>query len=66
MEKEDGYIAIEIKKGEHIRENDARNFNSLQEVLDKPVLHNFILSNDIETKHFDDKTSAIHAAYFLM
>ncbi|HBO75051.1 MAG TPA: hypothetical protein DD653_10230 [Marinilabiliales bacterium] len=65
LETEAGYIPIEIKMSDHISETDARNFRGLEEILDKPVLHQFILSNDLEVKHLNPKTTSMPAAYFL-
>ena len=44
---------------------DAKHLLGLEEILDKPVKKAFLLSNDEETKHFDNKTVALHAAMFL-
>lgn len=65
LEKEDGYIAIEIKKSNNIRQTDGRNLRGLEEILDKPVLKKIILSNDLETKEFDNGVMAIPAVQFL-
>ncbi len=37
----------------------------LEEILDKPLLKAFILSNDSSTSCFDEKVFAISAAMFL-
>jgi hypothetical protein len=37
----------------------------LENILDKPLKKAFLLSNDEETKYFDDKTIAIHASMML-
>jgi hypothetical protein len=37
----------------------------LQELLDKPLLHSFILSQDPETKQLASGITAVHGAYFL-
>ena len=66
IEIEHGYIAIEIKKSETIRPVDARHFKGLDEILDKPVIHQFILSNDLHIHEFEDGTKAIPAVQFLM
>jgi predicted AAA+ superfamily ATPase len=65
LELEQGYIAIEIKKTEHIRAVDARHFKDLENILDKPVLHGYILSNDMEIKDFEPNVKAIPAVQFL-
>jgi hypothetical protein len=65
VELPNGYYAFEIKMTEKVRPNDARHLQSLNELLDKPLLHAFLLSNDYDTQHFDAKTTAINVAYFL-
>lgn len=65
LETEKGYIPIEIKMSSNISATDARNFKGLQEILDKPIIHQFILSNDLSVKNIDSGTTAIPAAYFL-
>ena len=37
----------------------------LNTILDKPLLHSFIISNDPETHHISDNITAVHAAMFL-
>jgi len=59
------YYAFEIKMANRVSKTDAKHLFGLEEILDKPVKKAFLLSNDEETKHFDDKTIAIHAAMFL-
>ncbi len=65
IELEDAYIAIEIKMTNNIRTQDARHLKNLEEILDKPVLQSFVLSNDIHIKKLADKIWAIPAAMFL-
>lgn len=65
IEMEHGYIAIEIKKSEKVRALDAKHFHGLDEILDKPVLHQFVISNDLSSRKLDDKTIAIPAVQFL-
>ncbi|MCZ2417759.1 MAG: AAA family ATPase [Burkholderiales bacterium] len=60
-----GYIAFEIKMTDKVRKNDARHFAGLDEILDKPLIHCFILSNDLETQYFTSKVTAVHCALFL-
>ncbi len=50
---------------EKVNHTDARHLFRLDEILDKPIKKVFLLSNDQQTKYFDEKTIAIHAAYFL-
>lgn len=65
IETEKGYIAFEIKKTEHVRSVDARHLKNIDEILDKPVLHKFILSNDEDVKQFDGNVTAMSALQFL-
>jgi len=59
------YIAFEIKQAEHVRSVDARHLRTLDEILDKPVLHKFLISNDEDVKYFDGNVTAISALQFL-
>jgi predicted AAA+ superfamily ATPase len=65
LEYQDFYYAFEIKMAERVSRTDAKHLFHLEEILDKPVKKAFLLSNDPETKYFDEKTIAIHAAHFL-
>jgi predicted AAA+ superfamily ATPase len=65
LEFADGYYAFEIKMADRVDKVDARHLRGLEEILDKPLKKAFLLSNDEETKCFDDKIFAIHAAMFL-
>jgi len=65
LEFPDYYYAIEIKMANKVNRIDAKHLLQLEEILDKPVKKAFLLSNDEETKQFDDKTVAVHAAMFL-
>ncbi|MEN8138991.1 MAG: ATP-binding protein [Bacteroidota bacterium] len=65
IETEKGYIAIEIKKTENIRAVDARHFKNLEYLLDKPIIHKYILSNDTEIKYLNYGVVAMPAVQFL-
>lgn len=65
LEMPDHYLAFEIKMSEKVSSGDARNLMGLGEILNKPLKHSFILSNDPESKHFGKDVSAINAAMFL-
>ena len=65
IETEKGYFAFEIKMSDHAARSDARHFNTLENLLDKPLLHAFILSNDPAVKDIEHKISAIPAGMFL-
>jgi len=65
LEFQDFYYAFEIKMAERVNRTDAKHLFGLEDILDKPVKKAFLLSNDPETKYFDEKTMAINAAMFL-
>ena len=65
VELPEGYYAFEIKMSEHVSATDSRHLRNLQDILDKPILHSFILSNDNQTHRISDKITAVNAAYFL-
>ena len=64
-ETEDYFIAIEVKATENADKNDARSFTGLQEILNKPLKHCFVLSNDNTVKNFGENITAMHTAAFL-
>ncbi|MCQ2595080.1 MAG: DUF4143 domain-containing protein [Treponemataceae bacterium] len=64
IELAEGYFAFEIKLAEKTDKKDARHLLRLQEFLDKPLIHSFVLSNDMEVKQLGENCTAIHAAHF--
>lgn len=65
VELSQGYLAFEIKTSEKVSIADARHLRDLSDVLDKPLLHSFVLSNDTATKNLAPDITAIHPAYML-
>lgn len=65
LESEDYFIAIEIKASENINKTDAKNFSGLQDILNKPLKHCIILSNDTQQKTFGEHITALHTSAFL-
>ncbi len=65
IELQNGYIAIEVKMKNVIDKQDIKHLINLGEMLDKPLLHAIVLSNDTQTKHVGDCIIALNAAYFL-
>ncbi len=65
IEAEHGYIAIEIKRSETVRPVDARHLKDLEDILDKPLLHQFVISNDVSSRELGDGIKAIPAVQFL-
>jgi len=59
------YYVFEIKMAARVSHTDAKHLFGLEEILDKPIKKAFLLSNDPETKYFDERTIAVHAAMFL-
>jgi predicted AAA+ superfamily ATPase len=65
LECPEGYIAFEIKMAQKIRNTDVAQLLHLQNFLDKPLLHAFLLSQDTETRVFSPQVTAVHVAYLL-
>lgn len=65
IETEEGYIAIEVKLTSRVNNSDARHLSGLDEILDKPLLHSFILSNDQKIREIAPNITAIPAAMFI-
>ena len=65
IETEDGYIPMEIKMSKNVNRTDARHLFSIDEILDKSVIHSFVLSNDKQVKHLAEGITAIPSALFL-
>lgn len=65
VELPQGYMAFEIKMSEHVQKTDARHLKDLEDILDKPLIHAFVLSNDVITSRISDKISMLNAAMFL-
>ena len=59
------YIALKIKKSETVRSVDAKHFKGLEDILDKPLLHQFVISNDLSPKELGFGIKAIPAVQFL-
>ena len=65
LELENGFVPIEIKQTPHVSKKDARHLLNLDSILNKPVLHSFILSMDHEIKKFGDAITAVPVVWFL-
>ena len=65
LETEKGFIAFEIKMTEHAGRKEARHIRKLPEILNKPLLYGFVLSNDQEIKKIGSNILALPAAMFL-
>jgi predicted AAA+ superfamily ATPase len=65
LETEKGYIAIEIKMSDNVASQDGRHIRGLQDILDKPLLQSFVLSNDDKIRDIGDNILALPSAMFL-
>lgn len=65
IELEEGYVPIEIKQANKIASSSTRHFHQLEAILDKPIIHSIVLSNDIEVKSFGESITALPIAFFL-
>ncbi len=65
IELPDYYYAIEIKMTGKVNKTDIKHLIGLETILDKPLKKAFVLSNDPETRYFNNNTVAINSAMFL-
>jgi len=65
IETSEGYYAFEIKQTEHVQVSDAKHLRVISDILDKPLLHGFVLSNDIKTLRLYDNITALNVVWFL-
>lgn len=65
LETEAGFIPIEIKMTEQVAAGDARHLRRLEDILDKPVLHALVLSNDGRVQALAEGITAVPIAWFL-
>ncbi len=65
IETEKGYYAIEVKMTINAGNSDARHLNGLADLLDKPLLGSFVLSNDPKVKMLRQNITAVPAVMFL-
>jgi hypothetical protein len=50
---------------QNFKPTDTRHLRNLDEILDKPLLHSFVISNDIMPHILENNITAMHAAQFL-
>ncbi len=65
LETPDGFYAIEVKQSRSVHPPDARHLKGLPELLDKPLIHSFLLSYDPEVKQLGEQITAIPVQAFL-
>ncbi len=64
LELENGYIAIEVKMSAHVSAGDARHLHDLADLLDKPLLHALVVSNDPQVQQWGS-VMAVPVAWLL-
>lgn len=65
VETENGYYAFEIKMSKNVIKSDAKHLMNIGDILDKPMIHAFVISNDVMTKNISDNITAVNATMFL-
>jgi predicted AAA+ superfamily ATPase len=64
LELEEGYVAVEIKMSKKVSHSDARHLSKLGDILDKPLLHSLVVSNDPRVQFWDEgRITALPAAW---
>ena len=64
LELESGYIAVEVKMTKNVSLSDARHLRKLGDILDKPLLHSLVVSNDPRVRSWDEeRITALPAAW---
>lgn len=65
LELENGYIAIEVKMSAHVSAADAHGiYMILADLLDKPLLHALVVSNDPQVQQWGN-VMTVPAAWLL-
>lgn len=54
IEREDGFIAVEVKQTHRVGRSDFRHLRRLEDLVDKPLLLGLVVSNDTTTGRPDD------------
>ncbi|MBT4502853.1 MAG: DUF4143 domain-containing protein [Gemmatimonadetes bacterium] len=65
LELEEGFVPIEIKMVDRVSPTDARHLRGLEEILDKPVLHALVLSNDDRIRELGEGITGLPVGWFL-
>jgi predicted AAA+ superfamily ATPase len=65
IEFEEGYVAIEVKYSSKVRNTDARHLRGLENILNKPIIKSFLISNDMDMRELDKNIIAVPAVKFL-
>ena len=59
LELSDGFYAFEIKQSRSVHASDGRHFKGLSALLDKPLKHAFVVSNDPVARELMEGVSAV-------
>ena len=65
LELDQGFVAIEIKSAQRVSRTDARHLRDLAAILDKPLLHAVVVSNDPRVRIWGESITAVPAAWLL-
>lgn len=65
IETPQGYFAFEIKMTANYNHTDNRHLRHLEDILDKPILQSFVITQDIIPNQKEKNITAVHAAQFL-
>ena len=65
IESEQGYIAVEIKVTTKVTSSDTRHLTALEDILDKPIVGKFVISNDPQPRMLANDALAIPVALLL-
>jgi len=65
IETESGYVALKIKQSTTVRPVDGKHLKGLENILDKPILHRFVISYDMNNKDLGNNIKAVPAVKFL-
>ncbi len=65
IEVPQGYFAFEIKMSERVAVRDTTGLRGLASILDRPLLHSFVVSLDPDTRALSPGITAVHGSYFL-
>ena len=65
LELETGFVPIEIKQTARASASATRHLKRLEDILDKPVLHALLVSNDPQIRSLGDTITAVPAPWLL-
>ena len=65
LETAEGFVPVEVKMTGTVSATDARHLRDLDEILDRPVLHSLVLSNDSRIQELEPGITALPVGWFL-